>query len=362
MNPAATGISPCCHQFRREASHSTKGYLQAVAGLGSRGDRNRSKLSGVQIQQLAYFLSVAQTRHFTRAAEEQNVAQPSLSKQIRALETELGAALFSRARGNITLTPAGEALLPLANRILADVDTARLEVQELVGLRRGRVRLGATPSLCSGLLADALRTFHDVHPAIRLMVEEGGSRDLVRDLTRGALDLALVILPLADDTPLATTPILREDLVVATAAGDDSLPARPHLRISDLRDRPMVMFRKGYDLREATIAACHHAGFEPRFAVEGGEMDAVLRFVEVGLGIAVVPSMVLAGRPGLRGTPLSPDGGHRPLGLHRTVAVAHRKDVTPTHATAAFRAVLESYVTDVATDGRLPPGVTSLLS
>ena len=111
----------------------------------------------MQLQQLSYFLAVAQAKHFTRAADALGVAQPSLSKQIRVLETELGAELFSRARGNITLTAAGEALLPLANRILADVDTARLEVQELAGLRRGRVRLGAAPSLCSGLLAGALR-------------------------------------------------------------------------------------------------------------------------------------------------------------------------------------------------------------
>lgn len=315
----------------------------------------------MQLQQLAYFLSVAQTNHFTKAAEAQNVAQPSLSKQIRALEAELGASLFSRARGNITLTPAGEALLPLAARILADVDTARLEVQELVGLRRGRLRLGATPSLCSGLLADALRRFHDAYPAIRLMVEEDGSRDLVRELTRGALDLALVILPLPSDTPLSTTAILREDLVVASRVDDSSLPNRRVLRITDLRDRPMVMFGQGYDLREATIAACRDAGFEPRFTVEGGEMDAVLRFVEVGLGLAVVPSMVLAGRPGLRGSPLSLHSGGQLHGLHRTVALAHRKDVTPTHAATAFRAVLENFVVDAARSGELPAGVVSLL-
>jgi DNA-binding transcriptional LysR family regulator len=316
----------------------------------------------VQLQQLSYFLAVAETRHFTQAAEALGVAQPSLSKQIRVLETELGAPLFSRARGNITLTPAGEALLPLANRILADVDTARLEVQELAGLRRGRVRLGATPSLCSGLLAEALHRFHDAYPGIRLLVEEGGSRDLVRDLTRGALDLALVILPLADDTPLSTSPILRENLVVVSRVSDGSLPNRHHLRITDLRDRPLVMFRPGYDLREATIGACRHAGFEPRFAVEGGEMDAVLRFVEVGLGVAVVPSMVLAGRPGLRGIPLSLDGGRGSHGLRRTVALAHRKDVAPTHAARAFRAALEGFLVEAATAGSLPAGVESLVA
>jgi DNA-binding transcriptional LysR family regulator len=349
----------------------------------------------MQLQQLGYFIAVAETRHFTQAAEALGVAQPSLSKQIRALETELGAALFSRARGNIALTPAGESLLPLATRILADVDTARLEVQELAGLRRGRVRLGATPSLCAGLLADVLHRFHSAYPGIRLLVEEGGSRDLVREVTRGALDLALVILPLAEDTPLVTNPILRENLVVvspvhggsAAPGGGPLLPRRPYLRITDLRDRPMVMFRQGYDLREATIGACRQAGFEPRLAVEGGEMDAVLRFVEVGLGIAVVPSMVLAGRPGLRGTPLvlddpqgtGPEDGpvgappHRagpPVantrrrgapGLLRTVALSHRKDVAPTHAARAFRGTLELFLAEAAEAGSLPPGVESLI-
>ncbi|HEU5032036.1 MAG TPA: LysR family transcriptional regulator [Spirillospora sp.] len=323
----------------------------------------------MQLQQLAYFVAVAEVRHFTQAAELLRVAQPSLSKQIRALETELNAPLFSRARGNITLTPAGEALLPLAKRILADVDTARLEVQELTGLRRGRVRLGATPSLCAGLLADVLRRFHDDYPGIQLLVEEGGSRDLVKELTRGSLDLALVILPLHGDPPLDTTPILREYLVVASPDGDSTavqMPRRSYLRIEDLRNRPLVMFRPGYDLREATISACRASGFEPRFAVEGGEMDAVLRFVEAGLGIAVVPSMVLAGRPGLRGTPLvladeEARRGHHGPGLLRTIALAHRKDVDLTHAARAFQDLLMTFLVEAGAAGSLPAGVETLL-
>ncbi|NVI87924.1 LysR family transcriptional regulator [Actinomadura sp. BRA 177] len=320
----------------------------------------------MQLQQLAYFVAVAEVRHFTQAAEILRVAQPSLSKQIRALESELSVSLFRRARGNITLTPAGEALLPLAKRILADVDTARLEVQELAGLKRGRVRLGATPSLCAGLLADVLRRFHDAYPGIQLIVEEGGSRDLVRELTRGSLDLALVILPLQGDSPLDTTPILREYLVVASPAEQRSLSRRSYLRIEDLQDRPLVMFRPGYDLREATISACRAAGFEPKFAVEGGEMDAVLRFVEVGLGIAVVPSMVLAGRPGLRGTPLvladeeARRGRHGP-GLLRTIALAHRKDVELTHAARAFQETLETFLAEAGQSGTLPAGVENLV-
>jgi DNA-binding transcriptional LysR family regulator len=293
---------------------------------------------GVQFQQLQYFVAVAETRHFTRAAELVHVAQPSLSQQIKALERELGADLFLRARGNITLTDAGEALLPLARRILADADTARHEVQELVQLRSGRVRLGATPSVCTGLLPDVLRAFHDRYPGIRLLIEEGGSHDLVRELARGALDLALVVLPLPTPSPaLTTVELLREDLVVVSSpeSAAPGGPGRRTVRIADLEGERLVMFRHGYDLRELTVAACRAEGFEPDFAVEGGEMDAVLGFVRAGLGLAVVPRMVAArsGR-GLRVTPLA-----RP-GLHRTIALAHRSDVAPPRAARELQRML----------------------
>jgi DNA-binding transcriptional LysR family regulator len=290
----------------------------------------------MQFQQLQYFVAVAETRHFTRAADLVHVAQPSLSQQIKALERELGADLFLRARGNITLTDAGEALLPLARRILADADTARHEVLELVQLRSGRIRLGATPSLCTGLLPDVLRAFHDRYPGIRLLIEEGGSHDLVRELARGALDLALVVLPLPSPSPaLTTVELLREDLVVVSSP-EAPAPGRGRtVRISDLEGERLVMFRHGYDLRELTVAACRAEGFEPDFAVEGGEMDAVLGFVRAGLGVAVVPRMVAtkSGR-GLRVTPLA-----RP-GLHRTIALAHRSDVAPPRAARELQRLL----------------------
>lgn len=292
----------------------------------------------VQFHQLQYFVAVAETRHFTRAAELVHVAQPSLSQQIKALERELGADLFLRARGNITLTDAGEALLPLARRILADADTARHEVQELAQLRSGRVRLGATPSLCTGLLPDVLRAFHDRYPGIRLLIEEGGSHDLVRELARGALDLALVVLPLPTPSPaLTTVELLREDLVVVSSP-DAPAPGgggRRAVRVADLEGERLVMFRHGYDLRELTVAACRAEGFEPDFAVEGGEMDAVLGFVRAGLGVAVVPRMVAArSGPGLRVTPLAPPG------LERTIALAHRSDVAPPRAARELQRML----------------------
>lgn len=309
----------------------------------------------MQLHQLRYFVAVAEVRHFTQAADIVGITQPSLSKQIHALEGDLGAPLFERVRGNIALTAAGEVLLPLARRILADVDTATREVQELVGLRRGRVRLGATPSLATSLAPPVLRRFRDAHPAVDLRVEEGGSQDLVRDLLRGDLDLALIIMPgQGADPGLRVDPILRESLVVASAAEPGTPDDADELRITDLRDQPMVMFREGYDLRDATIQACRAAGFEPTFAVDGGEMDAVLSFVEAGLGIALVPGIVVARRPGVRITRLAPPG------VTRTIAVARRRDVVPTNAGRELRRILLEYVRDATADSELPPGVEPL--
>ncbi|MCZ7413917.1 MULTISPECIES: LysR family transcriptional regulator [unclassified Streptomyces] len=297
----------------------------------------------MQLQQLRYFAAVAETRHFTRAARREHVAQPSLSQQIRALEKELGTELFHRARGAVGLTDAGEALLPLARRILADTDTARREVQEVARLARGRVRLGAPPSLCASVVPDVLRIFHDRYPGVELAVHEGGSRDLVGVLAAGELDLALVITPLPGQAPaLVTAELLREELVVVSAPAEPPPTRAARLRIAELRDRPLVMFRHGYDLRELTVSACRAAGFEPRFSVEGGEMDAVLGCVRAGLGPAVVPRMV-ADRSGLRTTPLAPPG------LHRTVSVAHRSDVSPPRAARELRRILVGHLGQATT-------------
>jgi DNA-binding transcriptional LysR family regulator len=303
----------------------------------------------VQLHQLQYFVAVAEARHFTRAAAAVHVAQPSLSQQIRALERELGAELFHRARGHISLTDAGEALLPLARRILADTETARRAVQEVAQLRRGRVRLGATPSLCASLVPDILRIFHDRYPGIELLVHEDGSQDLVRILAAGDLDLALIITPLTGQAPaFATTELLREELVAVSAPGAAPPESGPGgLRVADLRDQPLVMFRRGYDLRDFTQAACRAAGFEPVFTVEGGEMDAVLGFVRAGLGVAVVPAMVAA-RANLRVTPFAE------AALQRTISVAHRKDVAPPRAARELSRLLHAHLS--AAGGPADPG------
>jgi DNA-binding transcriptional LysR family regulator len=183
----------------------------------------------------------------------------------RARSTTRGRAGHRAVRpdeGRITLTPAGETLLPFARRILADVDAAAEELRSLGGLARGRIALGATPSLAATLVPAVLSRFHAAYPGIDLAIRQAGSVELVAAVEEGALDVALVILPVRHDV-LETQALLREELVVAVARSHP-LARRRTIGIADLRDVPLVMFREGYDLRSTTEAACRAAGFARR--------------------------------------------------------------------------------------------------
>lgn len=296
----------------------------------------------MNLEQLRGFAEIAHTGHFTRAAERLHLAQPSLSRQISSLEHELGVELFHRARGNVTLTAAGERLLPIARRMLSDAEAARGEMAELAGLRRGRVRLGATPTLCTSLVAEVLAEFRARYPGIDVEILERGSRSLIAALMEGSLDLALIVTSVSSGAARAVLehePILSERLVVVSSAAapdpfahEGSGSAAVELR--ELAEVPQVLFPENYDLRVAVDAAFAAEGLTPAVAVEGAEMDAALSFAERGIGVAVVPAMVAVDRPQLRAAPLA--GGS----MIRTISVARRSDMAPTHASAALQALV----------------------
>ncbi len=274
----------------------------------------------MQLHQLAYALAVAEDRSFTRAAARLHLAQPSLSRQVRLLEQELGIVLFNRSpgQGQVTLTPDGSALLPFLQRVLADVEATGAEARALSGMARGRLAVGATPSLITSVLAPALVAFHHTHPGIDLSVVEAGSHQLVPQVASGEVDLALVVLPVTD--PLVeTTPLFDDPLVLAVAPGHP-LAGRRRVQVRDLDRLDLVMFREGYDLREVTLAACLAAGVEPHLVSEGGEMAGVLSFVAAGLGAAVVPAIALPHDGSLVDVPFTGPT------LSRTVALAQRGD------------------------------------
>lgn len=306
----------------------------------------------MELHQLRYFVAVAEERHFTRAAARLGVAQPSVSSQVRKLEEELGGPLFHRDPAGVDLTQAGEVFLPLARRVLDDLEDALSQVREVGALGRGRLAVGATPSLSTGLLPTALAGFHRAHPGVAVSLFEEGSGGLVARLETGEIELALVILPL-HQARLTTRPLASEELVLVTAP-DHPLAGRAEIEVAELRDVALVMFREGYDLRAATFGACGAAGFEPVLATEGGEMDGVLAMVGAGLGAAVVPSIVAATRAELSTIRF------RPPSLRRTIGVARRRDRAPSRAATAFMAEIEDLVRGGGWPGVAPAGLVVL--
>ncbi len=209
-------------------------------------------------------------------------------------------------------------------------------------MARGRLSVGATPSLITRVLAPALVEFHTSHPGIDLLVVEAGSRQLVPQLASGEVDLALVVLPV-NDPLVATTPLFDDPLVLAVAPGHP-LAGRDEVGVGDLHGLSLVMFREGYDLRSVTLAACRAAGAEPHLVSQGGEMDGVLAFVAAGLGAAVVPAIALPSDHGVTAVPFADPG------IRRTVALAQRND----RALARPARALADQLTASTTAGRPP--------
>ncbi|WP_347976201.1 LysR substrate-binding domain-containing protein [Microbacterium sp. ProA8] len=297
----------------------------------------------MNLEQLRAFVTVAQVGNFTRAAEQLHLAQPSLSRQIAALEQDLGGELFTRARTGSVLTAAGESLLPLARRMLADAASVRRELDALAGLRRGRVRLGATPTLCVSLVAEVLSAFHAAHPAIELHITERGSRALLEALGGGELDLALITTSgEASAEKFTVTPLLVEELVVVSSSDVPPLTAGKSIRLAEVAELPQIVFSSTYDLRGTTDAAFEEAGLSPRAVVEGAEMDAVLRFVERGIGVAIVPAMVMIERKGLRAVRLA-----EPT-LTRTISIARVADIAPTPAAEVMQQTIARIASTMA--------------
>ena len=286
----------------------------------------------IELRQLRYFLALADHLHFARAAESLHISQPSLSQQIRALEEELGVRLFERSKRHVALTTDGEALLPYAQKLAALAEDARQEFAERSGLRRGRIRLGATPTLGGHLLPRVIGGFFQRYPGLELSITEDGSDRLARELDQGRLDLALLV-EYANMHGITFEPLLKEKIVVALP-GAHPYCGREAVALRELREEGFILCREGFHLRTLTLDACKAAGFTPRIAVSGTDIDTALRFVRSGLGVTLVPAIALEGARGIGAVPLTDPP------LERTVGIAWNPHRYLSRAATAMREYL----------------------
>jgi LysR family transcriptional regulator, transcription activator of glutamate synthase operon len=246
----------------------------------------------VDVRQLRAVEAIARHRHFTRAAEELHVAQSALSHQVRQLERELGTPLFERTSRRVTPTEAGEVIAARARRVLAELADAREEVDELRGVLRGRVWIGALLPSGDIDVPGLLARFSQAHPGVEVGLREGIAAEMFRHLAADELDAAFCLLAGAAPDELEVE-VLSHDEVVAAFAPDRA-PAAPHVTVADLSDHAIVAMRRGSAITSVLDERFADTGGSLRLALESGDPFLLRSLAARGFAIAILPRSLTA--------------------------------------------------------------------
>lgn len=274
----------------------------------------------MEIRQLRYFVTVARTRHFGQAAERLHMAQSPLSQAIRQLESQVGATLFNRTTRRVDLTPAGEAFLRDAERILASVDTAKERVQRIGAGHSGVLRVGCTGLAAYRHLPQLARiAARELPDLILRFVPDLLTSAQEEALAEDRIDLAVLRPPLRG-SGLSSRQIAGERLVLAVGQ-QHRLAGDALVALAELRDEDFVGYARPDSVVNTVVTqACLAAGFLPRRTHDAAETTIVLTLVAAGLGVALLPESVLALRvEGVRYLAVADDA-------HVDLALAWRRD------------------------------------
>jgi DNA-binding transcriptional LysR family regulator len=256
----------------------------------------------VELQQMRYVVAVAETGNFTRAAENCLVVQSALSHQIARLERDLGARLFDRTSRRVRLTPAGEAFLPAARQALEAAGRARAEVAAAAGEIRGRLAIGAIPTVAAVDLPKAMKGLHLSHPRVRISLKVGGSEELSEQVGQGTLDVAFLGLP-RDVRPkgVRSHELARGELVAVVGPGHPlaGLAGKAAVTLERLGEETFVDFPAGTAGRLQSDEAFAAAGVRREVAFELTAVDFMARMIREGLGIGMLPAAFVSEVPGL---------------------------------------------------------------
>jgi LysR family transcriptional regulator, transcription activator of glutamate synthase operon len=279
---------------------------------------------------LRQFVAVARHEHMTQAADEIGVPQSTLSRGIARLEADLGVALFVRAGRSVRLTREGRTLLRHAERSLAELTAGAREILGDADRLHGRVGLAFLTTLGAAAVPRLLRDFRASHPDVRLDLVQGAHEVLLDRLRAGDADLAITS-PLPDEPGLAVEPLGEEELRLVVPA-DHPLAARTGgVALVEAAREPFIGFLPGFGLRGTVDAWCRQAGFVPRVAFEGGDVETLRGLVGAGLGVALLP---VAHHPPASGVVEVPVTAPRTT---RTIGLAWVRDRMLTPAATALR-------------------------
>ena len=279
----------------------------------------------MELHQLRYFVAVAETGSFTRAAEREGVTQPTLSEQVMRLEGKqhgVGRRLFDRLGRKVVLTDAGQELLGRAQGILAAVNEAERAVRD--SAEGGRLRVGAIPTIAPYVLPGAVTRFTKAHPGIQLQIQEDRTERLLAAILAGDLDVGIMALPIRDER-LHVETLHSEPLVMALPA-KHRLASKTDVKLADVMDEPFILLDEMHCFGDQVLSLCRRGGLEPKVVCRGEQIATLLAMVAAGQGVSIVPEMAATGDA-------SPRRVYRPLGKpspSRTLcAVWHKQRYRP---------------------------------
>ncbi len=241
----------------------------------------------MEIHQLNYFVAVAETGSFSRAAERCNVAQPSLSQQIIKLEQELGDPLFDRLRHRVVLTDTGRNLLPRAITILAELQEIKHSMNQEMDSSRGMLTVGFIPTIAPFVLPRVIKRFGREYPHARLSVHEDLTQALVHDLVDGKLDVGITSTPIHNKM-IRTQELLSEPLLVASSKAHDIITGAT-LLVKELDNFPFIALSEMHCLGEQVQSFCYQQHLELKIVCHTSQLTTVQNCVALGLGVSLVP-------------------------------------------------------------------------
>jgi LysR family hydrogen peroxide-inducible transcriptional activator len=289
----------------------------------------------MNLRDLRYFVALADTRHFGKAAERSFVSQPTLSAQIKKLETYLGVQLIERQPRKVTLTETGAKILPLARRIVHESDeivsTARNEHDPL----SGKLKVGLIPTIGPYLLPLLARKLRKRLPRLKLMLYEYQTQPLLDKLRAGDIDLGILALPVPLDG-LEARPLYLESFTLAVPT-DSPLAKRANIKLDDLNGETLLLLEDGHCLRDQALDVCSRIDVKESEDYRATSLETLRQMVAAGLGITLLPELATRGPFG-SGHGLAVKQFARPV-PSRSVGAVWRKS---TARTAAITAVCDT--------------------
>jgi LysR family hydrogen peroxide-inducible transcriptional activator len=243
----------------------------------------------MNIRDLTYLRAIARHKHFGRAAESCNVSQPTLSVQLKKLETDLGVTLIERTNRAAMLTPIGDRVLQLAGEALSAVDAIRSITAEAADPFSGRFRFGSIPTISPFLVPDVLRELGQAFPRLELVFKENITEQLTEDLLNGELDAAILATP--PETPrLLALPLCTEPLLVIHPEGH-LLKDLGELNIADLPLDQMILLSEGHCFRDQTVDLCNVKSQTTLAETSVMSLETIISLVAAGQGISIIPAL-----------------------------------------------------------------------